>query len=80
MLCVDEKSQIQALDRTAPVLPHSRARYAFDWKEQFRLALARAVGDLLGATKTLLVAATSDIDHTALLPRQARARASERPR
>ena len=30
MLCVDEKSQIQALDRTAPILPllpgHARAR------------------------------------------------------
>ena len=40
VLCVDDKSQIQALDRTAPVLPELRRRLVRDrWLRDWSCAL-----------------------------------------
>ena len=55
VLCVDEKSQIQALDRTQPLLPlkpHHVERHTHDYKRHgttsLFAALDTATGDLLG--------------------------------
>jgi transposase len=55
VLCVDEKSQIQALDRTQPMLPlkpHQVERHTHDYKRHgttsLFAALDTATGDLLG--------------------------------
>jgi hypothetical protein len=48
VLCVDEKSQIQALDRTQPGLPLKKARYGtmtHDYKRDPRRELARRAWD-----------------------------------
>ena len=55
VLCVDEKSQIQALDRTQPMLPlkpHQIERHTYDYKRHgttsLFAALDTATGNLLG--------------------------------
>jgi hypothetical protein len=45
VLCVDEKSQIQALERTAPPLPHVLERQTVDY-EQHRTTTLFAVLDM----------------------------------
>lgn len=48
MLCADEKSQIQALDRTAPMLPMQPGqieRRTHDYKRHWHYHLVRGVGD-----------------------------------
>ena len=53
VLCVDEKSQIQALDRTAPILPGTPQRATHDYKRSgtssLYAALDLASGKVIGA-------------------------------
>ena len=51
MLCVDEKSQIQALDRTQPGLPLKKGRcgtYTHDYKRNGTTTLFAALDVLMG--------------------------------
>ena len=54
MLCVDEKSQIQALDRTAPILPMlpgTPERATHDYKRSGTSSLYAAQGGIQGEVR-----------------------------
>jgi len=58
VLCVDEKSQIQALDRTTPILPMQEGRIECRWHDYYRhgttplfAALDTATGEVTAALK-----------------------------
>lgn len=48
MLCVDEKTQIQALDRSAPVLPGMPERRTHDYVRGGVITLFAAAGEVIG--------------------------------